>query len=255
MPTNGFLPNSTGTGAIVLSDADYAVNAATAQGAGIGQLPPNYYNKVNRQATVIASMIGQFIVDKAAADANDSQSIATIETNFITALNKVISDAFAAGNTSPIATAKALYNVQKLSSTARMSASAAASGQNVTVLSGLNYTKKSPTSLLMIWGSFQTYSPGSFGAITMRLTVGTNYAEAGTTNGYTPSGGSGIVQLTNSPIFFITGVGTGQQAITLALRRDDSASWTTILNPIGTDASGYPTPNTLSLIIGEVEPT
>ncbi|KAA0117893.1 hypothetical protein CIW48_27215 [Methylobacterium sp. P1-11] len=90
MPTNGFLPNSTGVGAVVLNDADYAASDAITQGAQVGELPPQYYNKVNRQTSVIASMIGQFIVDNAAVDANDSQSIATLEGNFILGLKAVL---------------------------------------------------------------------------------------------------------------------------------------------------------------------
>ncbi|MET3481530.1 hypothetical protein [Methylobacterium sp. 1973] len=86
MATNGFLPNSTGVGATVLSDAAYAASSSLALGAQVGVLPPEYYNKVNRQSTVIASMIGQFIVLRAGVDANDSQSISTLEANFEAAL-------------------------------------------------------------------------------------------------------------------------------------------------------------------------
>jgi len=150
-------------------------------------------------------------------------------------------------------TAKTLFNVQKIVSQTRTSASGSTAGSNVTVLSGLTYTKKSPTSTLVVWGSFQTYTTTAAGAITMRLTIGSAYAEAGTTNGYTPSGSSQPISLTNSPIFFITGVGSGAQAIALAFRRDDNVSYTTVLNPTSADVSGYPTPNTLVLVVAEVE--
>lgn len=164
------------------------------------------------------------------------------------------SDGASTSNATSIAqAAKTLFNIQKIVSQTRTSASGSTSGTNVTALSGLTYTKKSATSTLVVWGNFQTYTPGTVGAITGRLTVGSSFAEAGLTNGYTPAGGSQPVQLANSPIYFITGVGAGAQAITLALRRDDNGAWTTILNPTGADVSGYPTPNTLVLVVAEVE--
>lgn len=84
--TNKFFPNSTAAGAKVMNDADYLASDALSLGAQIGELPPEYYNKVNRQTSIMVSMIGQFIVDMAGVDANDSQSVATLENNFKAAL-------------------------------------------------------------------------------------------------------------------------------------------------------------------------
>lgn len=259
MPTNGFLPNSTGVGATVLSDADYAASDALAQGAQVGELPPQYYNKVNRQATVMASMLGQFIVDKANADANDSQTIATIEANFITALNKVISDSYADTSTSPIGAAKALFNVSRLTNNTRVSMSAAAAGTFVTGMTGLTYTKKSPTSRLIVWSNFTVYTPVVVGvgnsAVTQRLVVGAGYDEASVSSGFLLPGGSNPpFTIGSNPIFFIDNLAAGNQSVSLMFKRDDNLPWTSIFNPNNTDVSGLPTTPTAKFIFAEVEP-
>lgn len=259
MPANGFLPFATGTGANVLDDPTYATNDALAQGAQRGQLPSNLYNKINRQGTVIASMIGQFIVDKAVTDANDSQTIATIEANFITALNKVISDSYNNTSTSPIGAAKALFNVQRLTSNTRVSMSAAAAGTFVTGMTGLAYVKKSPTSRLIVWSNFTVYTPVVVGvgnsAVTQRLVVGSAFDEASVSSGFLLPGGSNPpFTIGSNPIFFIDNLPAGNQSVSLMFKRDDNLPWTSIFNPNNTDVSGLPTTPVAKFIFAEVEP-
>lgn len=161
----------------------------------------------------------------------------------------VASDSAGTGNAVPIAqAAKAPFNLKQIQSTLRTSASAASAGTLVTVFSGSSYTKQSPTSTIVAWATFQTYTTTANGAVTMRLSFGSGFADAGTTNG------TNTLQLTNSPIFFIPGLAAGPLPVTLSLRRDDNTSWTTIFNPTGSDLSGYPSPNTFNLIVAEVEP-
>lgn len=167
----------------------------------------------------------------------------------------VPSDMAGTGNATPIVqAAKAPFNLKQLQTTLRTSASAASAGTLVTVLSGLTYTKQSPTSTIIAWLTFQTYTTTQNGAVTMRFNVGSGFADAGLTNGFTPAGSSQPYSFGNSPIFFIPGLGAGAQNITLSFRRDDNGPWTTILNPTGSDVLGYPSPNTTNIIIAEVEP-
>ena len=108
----------------------------------------------------------------------------------------VPSESAGTGNAVPIVqAAKSPFNLKQIQSTLRTSASAASAGTLVTVFSGTNYTKQSATSTIIAWATFQTYTTTQNGAVTMRLSFGSGFADAGTTNGYTPSGAFPMSQL------------------------------------------------------------
>ena len=86
MPEQDFLPWATAVGANVVSQSAYAANTALSQGVGIGQASSALYNKQARQASFVAAMIGQFIVDVGNLDAFDNGNLALLEANFISAL-------------------------------------------------------------------------------------------------------------------------------------------------------------------------
>lgn len=90
MPTNQILPFATGSGANVLSPADYAALAAVASGFQSGVASSQQLNTVWRQSSFVAAMIAQFIADQAAVNVNDDGNVSALETNFETAITKLI---------------------------------------------------------------------------------------------------------------------------------------------------------------------
>lgn len=93
MAQNKFLPFAQGSSANVMSDADYASSLATngsfATGVTTGRASSKQANKTWRQSSLMAAVLGQIIADYG-LDANDSQSVATLEANFLAALQKVM---------------------------------------------------------------------------------------------------------------------------------------------------------------------
>jgi hypothetical protein len=90
MPTNNFLSLANSGGANVLTQSDYAaLTSFLANGFSSGIVPSNQMNKVLRQSTVIANLIGEFI--KAAGyDALDNGDAAAILQNFQNALSYTV---------------------------------------------------------------------------------------------------------------------------------------------------------------------
>lgn len=86
MATNDFLPFAGGAGANVLTQADYAALAALATGFGSGILPSDKLNKVLRQGTTMAAVLGKFIADGSGDDVHDNGDTAAIGASLIKAL-------------------------------------------------------------------------------------------------------------------------------------------------------------------------
>ena len=84
MATTDFLPFGTGGSAPVLTQAAYASLPPSA-GFGAGLLPKEYINKALRQSSVIAAMIGNFMVAQG-QNANDDGNLTTLGANFVAAL-------------------------------------------------------------------------------------------------------------------------------------------------------------------------
>jgi len=104
MPTNDFLPFGSAVGANVLSQADYAELTARSNGFSAGTAASIQLNKVWRQASIMAAMIGQFIVDNNGTDAIDDGTITTLLNSFKQGLNKAGVTAPQFDNTTKLAT-------------------------------------------------------------------------------------------------------------------------------------------------------
>ena len=86
MPQNDFLAFATGTGANVVSQAQYASLPAVSQGFAPGLADATQANKVWRQSSFMVAMIGEFIRQVGNLDALDNSNLSQLQTNFIAAL-------------------------------------------------------------------------------------------------------------------------------------------------------------------------
>lgn len=85
MATNDFKSFATGTGANVMSQADYLALSALLTGFQSGKASSAQVNKAIRQATTIAALVGQFIANSG-ADALDNADVNGLVTKFTSAL-------------------------------------------------------------------------------------------------------------------------------------------------------------------------
>lgn len=87
MPTNDFLPFAIGVSANVDTQAAYAARTAIiANGQSSGVVPSVLLNKINRQPSVIANVVAQYICDQSGLDALDNGSPSTLLANLKTAI-------------------------------------------------------------------------------------------------------------------------------------------------------------------------
>ena len=98
MAINEFLPFGTSSSANVITQATYAALTARTGGFQSGVAQSDQVNKVWRQATFVASMIGQFASEQAARDMLDNGDRDAAKATFIAALVNVIAGQIAAGN-------------------------------------------------------------------------------------------------------------------------------------------------------------
>ena len=84
--SNDFLPFATGSGANILTPAQYAALTARSQGFVAGIAQSIEANTVWRQATFVAAMIAQFTADYGPSDVHDDGVLANLEAQFISAL-------------------------------------------------------------------------------------------------------------------------------------------------------------------------
>lgn len=82
MATNDFKPFATGAGANVLSQDEWANLPAILTGFQSGKAASAQVNKALRQSSVMASMLGKFIVDYGGKNALDDGDIANLEAAF-----------------------------------------------------------------------------------------------------------------------------------------------------------------------------
>ena len=87
---NAFVTWATGAGANVLAPAQYAAATIRQLGAQIGIGDPVTFNNAMRQASIIATMIAQFTADYGPSNVNDDGNIATLEAQFLDALQALI---------------------------------------------------------------------------------------------------------------------------------------------------------------------
>lgn len=86
---NDFLPFAAGSGANVITQSAYAVLTALPNGFASGIAQSNQVNKVLRQASVMAGMLAQFIVDNSGQPAVDDGTTTTLEANLLAAVKAV----------------------------------------------------------------------------------------------------------------------------------------------------------------------
>lgn len=89
MATNQFLSFGQGTGANVLSQADWAALAARTGGFSSGTASSAAINKALRQSALAASALGQIVTDYSGSDALDTDSPAQMEAKLLTALRSM----------------------------------------------------------------------------------------------------------------------------------------------------------------------
>ena len=91
MPTeNDFLPFACGASANVETQSAWAGDAVVTNGFQSGTANSVQVNKVLRQASIMASMLAQFIVDNSGQPALDNGTTATLEANLKAAINALI---------------------------------------------------------------------------------------------------------------------------------------------------------------------
>jgi hypothetical protein len=91
--TNAFVTWATAVGANILSSSAYAAATIRQQGAQQGLADPVTFNNAMRQASVVAAMIAQFTADNGPSNVNDDGNVATLEAQFISALDNIIAEA------------------------------------------------------------------------------------------------------------------------------------------------------------------
>jgi hypothetical protein len=100
---NDFLPFAIGGSANVEAQSTWATDTVLLAGFASGIANSSQANKAWRQASIIASMVAQFIVDHSGQPAIDNGTTATLETNLLAAINAVIAlfvaNALGAGGT------------------------------------------------------------------------------------------------------------------------------------------------------------
>lgn len=87
--TNDFQTFASAGGANVITQSAYLALAAKGTGFQSGIASSPQLNKVWRQSSIIAAMIGQFIADNANVNAVDDGTTATLEANFLLAIQAI----------------------------------------------------------------------------------------------------------------------------------------------------------------------
>ncbi|WP_296223274.1 gp53-like domain-containing protein [Ralstonia sp. UBA689] len=180
---NDFLPFAGAAGANVITQAVYAALAAQQTGFQSGVANSAQLNKVWRQASIMAAVLGQFIADNSGQSAVDDGTTATLEANLKKAIN-------AAGITAP-----QFDNSTNLSTTAFVR-QFGSSFAGVVALAGNNSIPASNAGQLMVVGgggsSTQTLpaassvAPGSrfgFKALPSSVTIARSGSDTITVNG------------------------------------------------------------------------
>src|SRR5690348_8686069 len=88
--TNDFQVFAGASNANVMTQADYLADPDLGTGFQSGVADSSAVNKVWRQGSIMAAMIDQFIVDNANVSVVDDGTFTTIKTNFVTALQAVV---------------------------------------------------------------------------------------------------------------------------------------------------------------------
>lgn len=155
MPTNDFKAFAGASGANVLSQAEYAVLAALANGFTAGIAKSAHVNKVLRQATIMAAVIGDFIANNSGANVVDDGTTATILANLNNAVKQIAWGNTAARIATQAEAEAGTDNVKQMTALRVAQAVAALLGGSNHSLAANGY-QKLPGGLILQWGSFHT---------------------------------------------------------------------------------------------------
>ncbi|MGG2141104.1 phage tail protein [Symbiopectobacterium sp. RP] len=92
MAKNEFKPFATASGANVTAQSDYETLPARSAGFQSGKASSAQINKAIRQATVIASVVAQFIADESKNDVLDDGDVAVLQQSLLAALKQNAAD-------------------------------------------------------------------------------------------------------------------------------------------------------------------
>lgn len=85
-PVSQYLPVATGAGANVDTQANFAGSGYQTEGFGSGLAESKQFNKVWRQASMVAAAITQFIANQLAVDINDDGNLTNLIAQFTAAV-------------------------------------------------------------------------------------------------------------------------------------------------------------------------
>ncbi len=147
-----------------------------------------------------------------------------------------------------LAALRSLTNVKQFSTSTRVHmAGAAGNAYTVNPWNPGNYVKQSPTSLLMIWATFPTFTDSPTGSAQGTLNVG------GTPLVFIPSNNNSALSFGQGAIIqTLAGIGAGSLALSLTFQRNDSTAWTGSFCFNGSDSASYPAATTATIIMGEL---
>lgn len=169
MATNDFLTFAGSAGSNVITQAAYAALAAQQTGFQAGVANSAQLNKVWRQSSIMAAVLGQFIADYSGQNAVDDGTTATLETNLKSAINAAGITAPQFDNSTKLATTafvqRALGNVRTIVGvSSATSLSAAHVGALIGCNAPSNYTITLPPigslGIVSTIGFFHNYSSG-----------------------------------------------------------------------------------------------
>lgn len=163
----------------------------------------------------------------------------------------------------PLALAQAAgspFNFKNVSSTTRTVASAQSPGGQITVLSGVPYTKKSATSNMVIVANFTSFAPvipgQGNGATAVRLLASNGtFADVALNSVFLASNGAPSGSGSNSPTYVLAGIPAGPMTFGMSYSRGDNLAWTTIFNPSPADFGTSGTQQYSLFFIYEYEPS
>jgi hypothetical protein len=94
MATNDFLVFGGGAGANVITQVTYSGLATRTSGFQSGVAQSAQLNKVWRQSSIMAAVLGQFIADQTGQDALDDGTIAALQANLGGAVTSLVKGAY-----------------------------------------------------------------------------------------------------------------------------------------------------------------
>ncbi|HCD5206719.1 hypothetical protein M3B44_25840 [Klebsiella quasipneumoniae] len=97
MATNNFKPFATGSGANVLSQADYEALSALSSGFLSGKASSAQINKALRQGTFVSSAVAQFICNTLSSDVIDNGDISSFVAYLVSAIQKQAAEGVSGG--------------------------------------------------------------------------------------------------------------------------------------------------------------